>query len=104
MPRKPKPHGGRVAVVVRFPDNPDLWFDLLRLALENFARFAEPSAACKKYGSEDVRSQEDKMSWVTRMANDDSLFLKAIQTLREFSFTHRNKKFDGYSIHPVVHE
>lgn len=93
-----------------FLDNSDVWWELLNIAWECKAGFAEsesnlqsPEAFNERTGSDHNRESKTN-DWVTKLAKDESLFNKAIYTLREFYFVRRNAASDSFSIHPVVHQ
>ncbi|MCJ1470073.1 hypothetical protein MMC07_008718 [Pseudocyphellaria aurata] len=93
-----------------FLDNSDVWWDLFHLAWKCKAGFAEPESdlpspdVVNEQTGQNDSSKNNTSSWLTDLAKDESLFNKAISTLREFYFVRRNEARDSLSIHPVVHQ
>ena len=92
-----------------FLDNSDVWWELFHLAWKCRAGFADsesdlPDPEVVSEQSKQIDSPENKTyGWLTDLAKDESLFNKAISTLREFYFIRRNEAGDSLSLHPIVH-
>ena len=108
--RARNPMAFKLLTLWAFLDNSDVWWELLNLAWQCKAGFAEsesdlqsPEVGSQRTGS-DLDSETKIGEWLTELAKDEMLFNKAIHTLREFYFVRRNAASDNFSIHPVVHQ
>lgn len=100
----------RLLTILGFLDNSDVWWELFNLAWQSKAGFAKsesdllnPEADSQQIGP-DYHSESTTGGWLTELAKDETIFNKAIHTLREFYFVRRNAESDSFSIHPVVHQ
>lgn len=104
------PTASKLLTLLGFLDNSDIWWELFNLAWKCEAGFALsesdlPSPTTKNERM--VSSQHvpiDEGNWLTGLATAESVFDKAIHTLREFYFLRWNALSDGFSIHPIVHQ
>ena len=99
----------KLLTILGFLDNSDIWWELFHLAWKCRTGFADsesdlPNPEVVSEHSKQIDSPENKTyGWLTDLAKDESLFEKAISTLREFYFIRRNEATNSLSIHPIVH-
>lgn len=99
----------KLLTILGFLDNSDVWWELFHLAWKCRTGFADsesdlPNPEVVSEHSKQIDSPENKTyGWLTDLAKDESLFEKAISTLREFYFIRRNEATNSLSIHPIVH-
>ena len=99
----------KLLTILGFLDNSDVWWELFHLAWKCRTGFADsesdlPNPEVVSEHSKQIDSPENKTyGSLTDLAKDESLFEKAISTLREFYFIRRNEATNSLSIHPIVH-
>ncbi|RDW65151.1 hypothetical protein BP5796_09843 [Coleophoma crateriformis] len=102
---------GKMLMLWAFLDNFDVWWELLHDALKNknelawYQHLQLPNSCLP--GNRPLVGQNcqstDQRDWLTAVASDETLFMQAVKTLRDYSFVRVNGN-DSFSIHPVVHE